>query len=513
MEQRNLLLAIILSFGFILIWTKYVVPHFAPPPTATAPVSTKGEVTPSNTAPQPTAITGQSSGGSVKPVAIHVADNDLLLDPRGGGVQSWTMNVKNQTVDLVETPDAQPLPLTSFSDVSFKIVPQPTGAVMTATLANGLRVTKTLTLNETGHLHRLTYQFVNPTAHPIELTKWEWGWGPGLGTVSAEVKENAAQIRALTMGPINAHAVKEGDHPEFGSWVGLDNRYFLIAFIPTSAHSTSLFVTGKKEATRIRLVEDTRVPAHGETTLSYELYAGPKGYTQLKKYGRHLEAAVNFGTFSTIGKWILSGVYHLKGWTGNYGVAIILLTLGLQLVLMPLTLKSFKAAHAMKRLQPKIARLQEMYKGDPKRLNVEMLNLYKTSGTNPFGGCLPMLVQAPIFIALYTTIRNAYELRGAPFIGWIHDLSLHDPLYILPVIMGGAMFLQQRMTANTADPTQRQMMYIMPIMFTVMFARFPAGLVLYWLTNSLAALAIQAIYLRVTHVEPGTPDKPEIVRP
>ena len=157
--------------------------------------------------------------------------------------------------------------------------------------------------------------------------------------------------------------------------------------------------------------------------LEYELYVGPKGFGALKKYNRGLEECVDFGVFTGLGRLILEILNHLKAVTGNYGVSIILLTMGLQLLMFPLTVKSFKATLAMKKLQPKIAELQARFKNDPKRLNVEMMNLYKKSGTNPFGGCLPMMLQLPIFWALFTTLRNAYELRGAPFVGWVHDLS------------------------------------------------------------------------------------------
>jgi YidC/Oxa1 family membrane protein insertase len=483
MEQKNFILAVVLSLGFILLWSVFVVPKFAPPQapvSATSPVSAGGSADPAMMS-----ATGESSATPTAPsatVVLQNADNTVTLDPRGGSVQKWILDTKLQTLDVVE--HAEGLPLASFPNTLFKISTHGDTAVMEATLPNGVHVTKTLTLAATG-------------------------WGPGLGTVTTEQKENASQIRALTMGPLTAHVVKEGDHPEFGRWVGIDNRYFLVAFIPTSAHTTAITSIGKKEFTRVQLVEDTHVPGHGTTMLSYELYVGPKGYTALKTYNRSLEASVNFGTFSAVGKLILRALYRLKAWTGNYGVSIIILTLILQILLLPLTLKSFKAAQSMKKLQPKLARLKEMYGGDPKRMNVETMNLYKTSGTNPFGGCLPMVVQLPIFWALFTTLRNAYELRGSPFVGWIHDLSIHDPLYILPVVMGGGMFLQQRMTGSTADPTQRQMMYIMPVMFTVMFANFPAGLVLYWLTNSLATITFQWIYLRYTT---GTAERPEIVK-
>jgi len=507
MEQKNFVLALVLSLGFILLWSVFVVPRFSPPapPASTAPLNSPATV--DNTMPDSRQSITQ---GKVETVTVRNADNTIVLDPRGGGVQSWMLNAKSQTFDLVRDATALPLPLASFPDTLFKISVQPDGAVMRATLPNHIEVTKTLTLSPTGHLHTIQFRFHNPSASAIQLEKWEWGWGPGLNTVPTEQKENAGLIRGLTMGPLKAHVVHENDQQPFGSWVGIDNRYFLVAFIPTSAHITDFRVTGKKETTRVHLVETTPVPPHSDITLAYDLYVGPKGYTQLKTYHRHIEESVDFGTFGPIGKLILSALYRLKAVTGNYGVSIIILTLCLQVMLMPLTLKSFKAANAMKKLQPKIAKLQELYKGDPKRLNVEMMNLYKSSGTNPFGGCLPMLLQLPIFWALFTTLRNAYELRGAPFVGWIHDLSVHDPYYILPVVMGGGMFLQQRMTGATTDPTQRQMMYMMPIMFTFMFMNFPAGLVLYWMTNSFATITFQYFYLRATT---GTPNRPEIIRP
>lgn len=171
---------------------------------------------------------------------------------------------------------------------------------------------------------------------------------------------------------------------------------------------------------------------------------------------------------------------------------------------MPLTIKSFKASAAMKRLQPHIKSLQEKFKSDPKRLNVEMLNLYKTQKINPLGGCLPMLLQLPIFWALFTTLRNAYELRGASWILWVKDLSAPDtllhlgtiPLNVLPLVMGVGMFLQQKMMSVSSDPTQQSMMYMMPVIFTFMFWGFPSGLVLYWLTNSILTMIEQYYIMR-----------------
>jgi len=182
----------------------------------------------------------------------------------------------------------------------------------------------------------------------------------------------------------------------------------------------------------------------------------------------------------------------------------VLLTIGLQIIVMPLTLKSFQASIAMKKLQPHIKELQTKYKGDAQRLNAEMMNLYKTQKVNPLGGCLPMILQLPIFWALFTTLRNAYELRGAPWLLWVTDLSAPDtlmkiaglPINILPLIMGVGMFVQQKMMGVSTDPAQEKMMYLMPVIFTFIFWNFPSGLVLYWLINNILSLAEQYYLLK-----------------
>lgn len=503
-NQKNMILAIVLSLSFLVIWSMFVVPRLAPKPSPAAPVmepaASPGD-TPNATPTSPAKTGLPAKAVSLENSVLRDTGNEVTLNPLGGGIQNWRMKSKGQDVELVLFPDQTPLPLTTFSETPFNITTKDHQAIMEGTLANGLRVTKTLTLNPNSHLHTISLRFKNPTAQPIEMKNWEWGWGPGLGTVESERKENPRLIRVLSLGKLKMHTLKETEQTEFGRWVGIDNRYFMVAFLPTTDHPVQVQIAGKKDQSRLRIFETTTVPARGDTVLTYELYVGPKGYTQLKTYGKNLEEGVDFGTFSQLGKLILSALYRVRSWTGNYGVAIILLTIAIQILLLPLSIKSFKAAMAMRAMQPKIAELQARFKNDPKRLNVEMMNMYKTSGSNPFGGCLPMLLQLPIFWALFTTLRNAYELRGAPFVGWIHDLSIHDPYYILPVIMGGGMFFQQRMSGAVSDPTQRQMMIMMPIMFTVMFMNFPAGLVLYWLTNSLCTMGFQYVFQR-THATP-----------
>jgi YidC/Oxa1 family membrane protein insertase len=497
MENKNLIAAVILSVAFLFIWSTFVMPKYMPKPV------------PGNGAPTAPAVSTASGGASLEPAHAHSmtteaaattvlrdGNNEIVFSSKGGAIEHWRLKLKGQEIDLVEKPAEATLPLATFPDTTFTLRPQANQATAQATLPNGLRLTKTITLDPNSYLHTLSFRFDNPTGKPVDVKGFDWGWGPGLGTAAGEQKENSRLIRALSKGKLKAHALKPGDYPDLGEWAAIDNRYFLVAFLPVNAGQPRLNVTGTKDNTVVKIIEDLTVPANGAMTLQYQLYAGPKGYTQLSHYHKGLEASVDFGVFSWLGKLILRVIYWLQEKTGNFGWAIVILTCMLQILLFPLTVKSFKATLAMKRLQPQIAALQKNYKSDPKRLNIEMMNLYKRSGTNPFGGCLPMVLQLPIFWALFTTLRNAYELRGAPWIGWIHDLSAPDRFHVLPVIMGIGMFFQQRLSGAVTDPTQRQMMYMMPVIFTVMFFNFPAGLVLYWLTNNIVTMIFQYTMMR-----------------
>ena len=225
------------------------------------------------------------------------------------------------------------------------------------------------------------------------------------------------------------------------------------------------------------------------------LYAGPKEYSRLESFRIGLEETIPLGWFWFIGL----PLFHLMKWLykilGNYGIAIILITALIKVIFSPLTHKSYKSMKEMQKLQPKITALQKKFKDDKQKLNIEMMNLYKTHKVNPVSGCLPMVIQIPVFIALYNVLSYAIELRHAPFFWWIQDLAAMDPYYILPVVMGISMLIQQWMTptAPTADPIQSKMMLLMPVIFTFMFLSFPSGLVLYWLVNNVLSIAQQTV--------------------
>jgi YidC/Oxa1 family membrane protein insertase len=207
-----------------------------------------------------------------------------------------------------------------------------------------------------------------------------------------------------------------------------------------------------------------------------------------------LEKAIDFGMFDIIAKPLLYILKYLNKATHNYGLAIIILTIIIKIIFFPLTHKSYKSMKAMKDLQPKMMALKKKYKNEKERLNREVMNLYRTNKVNPLGGCLPLLVQFPIFIAFYWVLLGSIELRHAPFMLWIKDLSAHDPYYITPILMGASMFIQQKMTPTVGDPTQAKVMLAMPIIFTFLFLKFPSGLVIYWLVNNVLQI-FQQLYI------------------
>jgi YidC/Oxa1 family membrane protein insertase len=244
-----------------------------------------------------------------------------------------------------------------------------------------------------------------------------------------------------------------------------------------------------------------------QVTYSFSLFMGPKSLKLLSSYGNNLKKAINFGWFDILAKPCLMGMNLIHGLIPNYGIAIMLLTLLIKLIFWPLGTKSYRSMNDMKKLQPLMMEMREKYKGDKQRMNQEVMGLYKTYKVNPMSGCLPMIVQMPIFFALYRMLYQAIELRHAPFMWWINDLSAPDRLFhfdfaipfmqapygipVLTIIMGATMFLQQKMSPSTGDPTQAKMMMLMPLFMTFIFINFPAGLVLYWLVNNVLSIGQQ----------------------
>jgi YidC/Oxa1 family membrane protein insertase len=277
-------------------------------------------------------------------------------------------------------------------------------------------------------------------------------------------------------------------------WYSFEGEYFAALLIPPSAER-SLTVAVKGDEKNILKVRGTlspiSIPPKQAIKVPYRIYLGPKEIRPLKELGVGAEKLLDFGFFSIVAKPILWFLNLTNSVTGNYGIDIIIVSILIKIIFLPLTQISMKSMKEMQKVQPEMTRLRETYKNDKARLQQEIMLLYKRRKINPMSGCLPMLIQIPVFIALYNALQNAIEMRHAPFFWWIKDLSAKDPIYITPLIMGATMVLQQKMTPTSADPTQAKMFMLMPIMFTFLFLSFPSGLVLYWLVNNVLSIAHQ----------------------
>ena len=230
----------------------------------------------------------------------------------------------------------------------------------------------------------------------------------------------------------------------------------------------------------------------GESDYRLHGYIGPKEYRVLKALSPQLTDVIEYGWFSFLSKPFFAVIVWIHGFVGNWGWAIILFTLLVKIILFPLSYKGMMSMQKLKDLAPKMKELKEKYGKDPQKMNAKMMEMYKKHGANPMGGCLPMLLQIPVFFALYRVLLNADELQGAPWILWIHDLSKMDPYYVLPVLMGASMYFQQKITpSNITDPLQEKIFKFFPVIMTVFFVTFPSGLVLYWLTNNILSIAQQ----------------------
>jgi YidC/Oxa1 family membrane protein insertase len=314
-------------------------------------------------------------------------------------------------------------------------------------------------------------------------------------------KNSVETAVALAEGRLTQKALedlhKQVEAIEASTWAGFAAQYFLTAVTPPAQGSRALMSVVDGLAV-VRVDAPLR---DGETT--FTVYAGPKERAALAQAGHHLDRALDFGWFWFVAVPLLQMLHLLYALTGNYGVAIIVLTTLVKLATVPLTQFTFRNMREMQKIQPQMAKLRERFKDDRAELQREMMELYRRHRVNPLSGCLPMVLQIPIFIGLYNALLHAIELRHAPFVLWIRDLSAPDWLMIggigvpvLCILMGASMLLQQWLTPQQGDPTQQRMMMFMPIIFTFMFINFPSGLVLYWLVNNVLGIGQQYLVMR-----------------
>jgi YidC/Oxa1 family membrane protein insertase len=367
----------------------------------------------------------------------------------------------------------------------------------------GFQITKTFVFSSDAYLVDLRYRLVNNTGRPVDVglfaqikrddkdpfgeTSFTLGPQPFLGAAltTSESRYEKLDFEDLDEGDYRANVE--------GGWIAFLQHYFLSAWIANPEDANGFYGQRRSDGTYIvGYTSPASKLAAGDTgRWQTRFYAGPKDQRQLEKIAPNLNLTVDYGFLW----WLAVPLFYILDWfhsfVGNWGLSIILLTMLVKLVLYPLSAASYRSMANMRRVGPQMKRLQERYSDDRQKLSQEMMALYKKEGVNPLGGCLPMLLPMPIFLALYWVLFESVELRQAPFMLWIDDLAAMDPYFVLPLLMGASMFFQQLLSPAVGDPMQVKMMRLMPVMFTVLFLFFPSGLVLYWLVNNVLSIAQQ----------------------
>jgi YidC/Oxa1 family membrane protein insertase len=541
MEQR-LLLAFVLM-GLVLFLTPYFYKAPPPPPKATIPpAGQSAQSTPSGTkavgAPQPgtpapqsaQVVPGQIKGASEQQFEVDTDIYHITLSNRGATVRSWVLKKYH---------DHAGKPLELLNPAGYSTVAPPFSlALKDDQVANALNyglytpkpsadglgieyefsdgknyAKKSFQFSKRGYLSQISTEVtVNgvPTEH---LIQWRGGFGDA--TVLNRVAEqhgvyydlHESGMLGLSQGKLynkDAKSVKDGPLITTGdySFAGLDDRFFAAAFLPKDNTPVRVEIIKDDVPPAPAAKEEMRVGVElgGDSVNRFTLFVGPKDIDLLRRVDPKLQQLVDWGWFGVIAKPLFLAMHWLNdNFIHNYGWSIVLITIAINLVLLPLRVKSMKSQRKMQSLQPKLAAINAKYKGlsmrDPKKAeqNQEVMDFYKKEGVNPMGGCLPMVVQIPLIYALYRVFAVTIEMRGAHWL-WITDLSQPEqlPIHILPLIMIVSQFIMQKMTPNPGmDPSQAKMMMFMPLMFGFLFYNFSSGLVLYWLTSNLVQIGQQ----------------------
>jgi YidC/Oxa1 family membrane protein insertase len=578
MDQKRLFLAIAISVGILLVFQVLIAPHMPQPPHPATPpqqqtANHNTEATPAQGSPGAPAMAAAQTvpkevprvkiaahrvSGSISLLGARLDDLVLtdyretlapnspkvrLLEPRSDAqpyyVQyGWSAGPGEQ----VKLPDNDTIWAASSDTLS-------AGHPVTLSWSNGAGLTFQITFSvDDDYMFNVQQSVQNTTDAPVKLFPWarvRRDYTPEvsgyyilfeglLGVVNNTLQE-------MTYATARSDAEKAKSNIAYtaaseGGWAGITDKYWLTALIPTqSVPSTVNFTFVKEDGDHYQVDYITQQPqtiaAHGDMMWESHAFAGAKIVSLLQDYEARLhiprfDYAVDWGYFWFLTRPIFAAIDWLNGILGNFGLAIMAFTLGVKLLFFPLANYSYRSMSKMKLLAPKMQALRERFKDEPQRMQQEMMAMYRTEKVNPASGCLPMVVQIPVFFSLYKVIFVTIEMRQAPFFGWVRDLSAVDPTNIFnlfglipfdpttispflhlgawPLIMGLTMFLQQKLNPPPPDPMQARMFQFMPVIFTFMLARFPAGLVIYWSWNNLLSIAQQWLIMRRTHLaRPG----------
>jgi YidC/Oxa1 family membrane protein insertase len=538
--EKRVIVAIVLSILVLVLWQAFFVKSPQRNPAAEQAAQGQAPVTVPMGKPIPPVekkAPGQSASLPAKAEDLTATgaqtEEEIKIDTplytavwtnKGGVLKSWKLkehkNEKKEGLDLVPVQAAQigrypfsiwtedPSLAETANSAFFKA--QAGKTVLSAgeqtevrfeySDGRGLKVEKVFT--ETGGKYSLG----------ISIHAWKDGreiepglvWGPGIGNPSpAELKQRFSSSTGAAV--LSAGKVLRADERKlktdqagfnFAEWAAYEENYFAALFTLAPGKGTAVF---RKEAAA------EGAPAYFlYVSRPDQAYIGPKEIDALKEFGSGAKKIINFGFFGAIAEILLISIKFFHRFIPNWGVSIILMTIVIKIIFFPLTLSSTKSMAKMQELQPKIKALKAKYKRakqdieQRRQMNEEMMRLYKEHGVNPAGGCLPLLIQLPVFWGVFRMLVVAVEFRHSPFALWITDLSVKDPYYVTPILMGATQFIQQKMTPTTADPSQARMMLIMPVVMTVFFMNFQSGLILYWLTTNVLQIAQQALINRMT---------------
>ncbi len=554
MDIQRLVLMVVFSFSVLSLWQNWQKENEPLLPTGmqSAPVAPKADAVPGTNVSGSSVPGGAPNGSAAVPAAAQaaaasttVADNairvqtDVLeawIDPRGASLVRLDLLTQNDPED-----PAKPLTLlgpgrqyalqsgyngaglpnhnstfqAAQSHYELSAGQDSVVVRLQAAEASGVTAIKTYTFHRGSFLIDIGQELVNGSSAEIPA---QWAYFHLTRDASTPGGETRFGVKTFTGPAVYTDETKyhkvdwsdldknKSEIPTKGftdGWVAMVQHYFVAALVPPEGHEREYYAQqvgpGLYRA-GMKLPVAALAPA-ASASVQMPFYAGPQQQSTLRDLAKGLEIVVDYGVLKIFAQplfWLLqmfhSGVdllgVHIPG-AGNWGVAIILLTVLIKAVFFPLSAASYRSMAKMKVVAPRLTKLREQYGDDRMKLNAAMMEMYKTEKINPLGGCLPIVVQIPVFLALYWTLLGAVELRQAPFIGWVHDLSLPDPLYILPLLMLGSMVLQTRLSPKPPDPVQAKVMMFMPFIFGIMFFWFPSGLVLYWLVNNILSIAQQ----------------------
>ncbi|MBO1273152.1 membrane protein insertase YidC [Shewanella sp. 4t3-1-2LB] len=531
-SQRNILLIALLAVSF-MIWQQWQTDKAPKPAVTETTVTSSNQDTLQNDVPNADSKAGVPEEhpvvASKELVRVKTDQLDVLINPVGGDIvhaalvahkleqgkddpfvlleqkPGFTYVAQSGLIGSggIDSSAGRPTYTVASTEFQMKDGNDTLQVPMTYTAPNGVKYTKIFTFRKGKFDIRVDYQIDNTTSAPLQVQMY--------GQIKQTIKPSDSHMMMPTYrGAAYSTAdtryekykfdeITEKDlHKETqGGWVAMLQHYFVSAWVPPADQSNLIYSSvsnGTMANIGFRGKADTVAP--GKTaTVGADFYVGPKDQAALSELSDTLNLVVDYGVLW----WLAVPIYKLMmffhSFVGNWGLAIILITFTVRGILFPLTRAQYTSMAKMRNLQPKIQELKDRFGDDRQKMGQAMMEMYKKEKVNPMGGCLPIMLQMPIFLALYWVLLESVELRHAPFMLWIHDLSVQDPYYVLPILNGVSMFIMQKLQpmSPTMDPMQAKMMQYMPVVFTVFFLWFPSGLVLYWLMGNIVAIIQQKI--------------------